>query len=304
MRWTDALAVDPVLLVAAAGVVTLVAWCRRRAAVPQPRWRTAALAAAAATLTLSWLSPLQTIGVHYLLTAHLAQLLLVMGVVPPLLLLALPSRLRAPVPPRLRRVLGVLFHPVTGMAAVNLAFFAWHAPPAYNLALQSSWAGDAEQVTTLAASIIFWWPIVVPLGAPRVISRWTTLGYILVATIPQTFAGITVALAKHVIYTPYAVAPRLLDMSALTDQQVAGACIALVSKVALFTAFSIVFMRLFSEESAQDADDEGGGGGGRRKPVVDSPTPAPSGCVPWLTELNAGHTVPEPVPPLRTPAAR
>ena len=304
MRWSDALAIDPVLLATIVAVVAVVARIRTRAAAPQSRWRGPALAGATALLVLSWLSPLQTIGVHYLLTAHLVQLLLVMGVVAPLLLLALPDALARPLSARTRRVLALVFHPVSGMVVVNVVFFAWHTPAAYDLALQSAWASDAMQLSILAASVMFWWPIINPLGGRRVVSRWATLGYILVATIPQTFAGITVALAKHVLYAPYQDVPNLFGMSALTDQQVAGACIALVSKVALFTAFSIVFLRMLSDEPAADTDDGGGGGGGRRRPVVDSPTPAPTGCVPWLKELNAGRTVPEPTPQIRMPVAR
>ncbi|MHB8718199.1 MAG: cytochrome c oxidase assembly protein [Candidatus Dormibacteria bacterium] len=305
MSWTDALAVDPALLAGVAVAVGGVAWCRRRATAMPARWRTAALLAGAAVLVVAWLSPLQTIGVPALLTAHLVQLLLITGLAAPLLLLGLPASLRTPLRPSVARLLRVGGHPVSGMLALNAVLLGWHVPAVYDAALRWPWLGDVEQLTFLLASLMFWWPIVVPLGGARIISRWATLGYILVATIPQTFAGITIALAKHVVYAPYASAPRLLGMSALTDQQVAGASLALVSKVALFTAFTIVFLRMLSDDpTAADDDDGGGGGGGRRRPVVDSPTPAPSGCVPWLADLNAGRTVPEPAPRIRQPAGR
>jgi hypothetical protein len=90
----------------------------------------------------------------------------------------------------------------------------------------------------------------------------------------------------------------------LTDQQIAGACIALVSKIALFIAFSVVFLRMLNEPATDDDDgDDGGGGGGRRR-GADTPSPRPSGSVPWLADINAGRTVPEPVPVrrLRVPA--
>ena len=266
------------------------------------RWRRAAPPLALLLLLASWVSPLQTLASHYLLTAHLLQITLVMGVVPPLLLLGLPDRGWRGTPAVLVRVGRVLVHPVSGILAINLAFFGWHLTGAYEASLTNAELYAAQQLSLLAASVLFWWPIVVPLGDRRVLSRWGTLGYIMVATIPQTFGGITVALAKHALYPTYGLAPRIFGLGVLTDQQIAGACIALVSKVALFVAFSVVFMRMLNE-APDDEGDDGGGGGGRRR-GADTPSPQPSGSVPWLADINAGRTVPEPVPvrPLRVPA--
>ena len=266
-------------------------------------WRRAAMPLAIVLLLVSWVSPLQTVAARYLLTAHLLQVTLVMGVIPPLMLLGLPARGWGRWPRRLRRVSRLVVHPVSGILAINVAFFGWHLTSAYEASLTNSAVYAAQQLTLLVASLLFWWPIVVPLGARRVLSRWATLGYIMVATIPQTFGGITVALAKHELYPAYGLAPRLFGLGVMTDQQIAGACIALVSKIALFIAFSIVFMRMLNESPADDGGDDGGGGGGRRR-GADAPSPRPSGSVPWLADLNAGRTVPEPVPAraIRTPA--
>ncbi|MGH7722362.1 MAG: cytochrome c oxidase assembly protein [Candidatus Dormibacteria bacterium] len=286
---------DP-LLIAGAIAVGAVAVLSARAARAEARgiWRRSAGATATLLLVAAWVSPLQTLASHYLLTAHLLQITLVMGVVPPLLLLALPSRCTLAVPGALRRAARVLVHPVCGILVINLAFFGWHLTGAYDASLRNQEVYALQQLSLVAASLLFWWPIVVPLGDRRVLSRWWTLGYILVATIPQTFGGITVALAKHALYPTYGLAPRLFGVGVMTDQQIAGACIALVTKIALFAAFSVVFMRMLNE-APEDGGDDGGGGGGRRRDS-DTPSPRPSGSVPWLTELNRGRTVPEPTP--------
>ncbi|HWF57615.1 MAG TPA: cytochrome c oxidase assembly protein [Candidatus Dormibacteraeota bacterium] len=296
--------IDPVLaagLIAAAAVATFSA--RAAGAEHRGAWRRAAGWTATLLLAAAWLSPLQTLASHYLLTAHLLQITLVMGVIPPLLLLALPSRPTIALPRVLRWAGRALVHPICGIVAINVAFFGWHLTGAYDASLRNQELYALQQITLLAASLLFWWPIVAPLGEPRVLSRWATLGYILVATIPQTFGGITVALAKHALYPTYALAPRVFGISVLTDQQIAGACIALVSKIALFTAFSVVFLRMLNE-APEDGGDDGGGGGGRRRDS-DTPSPRPSGSVAWLAELNAGRTVPEPAPArarIRVPA--
>ncbi|HSP65814.1 MAG TPA: cytochrome c oxidase assembly protein [Candidatus Deferrimicrobium sp.] len=295
--------VDPLLiagLAATGGAV--VASLRASRTDARGRWQRSAAPVALLLLVVSWVSPLQTLAAHYLLTAHLLQITLVMGVVPPLLLLGLPSQGWSRVPRRLVWAARPLVHPLCGILAINLAFFGWHLTGAYEASLGNAQLYAAQQLSLLVASLLFWWPIVVPLGDRRVLSRWATLGYIMVATIPQTFGGITVALAKHPLYATYALAPRVAGIQVMTDQQIAGACIALVSKIALFVAFSVVFLRMLNESASDDGDD-GGGGGGRRR-GADTPSPQPSGSVPWLADINAGRTVPEPVPvrALRMPA--
>lgn len=295
---------SPILLGTWLLLVVAMLWLGRGAARPEG-WRLCAAVTAVAVLAITWFSPLDTLGAHYLLSAHLVQVLLISGLIPPLLLLGLPAR---PQPPRAPgRLTRVLVHPITALVAVNTVFLVWHLPGPYDAALASEHLYSLAQVTMLAASILFWWPIVVPAGRRRVMGPWPTLGYIVVATIPQTFAGVIVALARRPLYAAYASAPRVTGASALTDQQLAGAFIAMVSKIALFTAFTIVFMHMLSEKDVNDTDDGGGGG---RHPHSDTPSPSPSGLVPgpprlapWLADVVAGRTVHEPQPRVREPAA-
>ncbi len=295
---------DPLLVAGVLGVAAIVVASRRTSAGVAGRRQRWAGPLALILLLVAWVSPLQTLASHYLLTAHLLQITLVMGFIPPLLLLGLPAHGWRGAPPVLVRMARPLVHPICGILAINLAFFGWHLSTAYEASLGSPPLYAAQQLSLLGASVLFWWPIVVPMGGRRVLSRWATLGYIMVATIPQTFGGITVALAKHPLYPIYSQAPRVGGISVLTDQQVAGACIALVSKVALFIAFSVVFLRMLNEQATDDSDDDDGGGGGGRRRGADTPSPQPSGSVPWLADINAGRTVPEPVPVrrLRVPA--
>lgn len=295
---------SPILLGSWLLLVAAMLWLGRRGARPKG-WRLAAAVTSVVVLAITWFSPLDTLAAHYLLSAHLVQVLLISGLIPPLLLLGLPATRRRP--HRSPRLIAVLVHPITALVAVNTVFLVWHLPGPYNAALASEPLYSLSQVTMLATSILFWWPIVVPAGRRRVMGPWPTLGYIVVATIPQTFAGVVVALARHPLYAVYAGAPRVTGASALTDQQVAGAGIAMVSKIALFTAFTIVFMHMLSEQDVSDSDDGGGGG---RRPQSDAPSPTPSGLVPgpqrlapWLADVVSGRTVHEPQPRVREQVA-
>ena len=125
------------------------------------------------------------------------------------------------------------------------------------------------------------------------------LGYILLATIPQTFAGLLFALAHRPFYTHYHA--DLAGMSALSDQQVAGACMALLSKLALFAAFSVVLWRILEPMSA---DEDGGEDWGRGDDDRgDTPQPVRPGAPAWLRLLESGPVVDEPAPQRREPTA-
>lgn len=260
------------------------------------RWRAAALAGGLLLLGVAFLSPVATLAGHYLLTFHLVQVTLVMGFAPPLVLLALP-RETPPLPRGLRRAARVVVHPACAIVAVNVVFFGWHAPVLYDAALRHPPLYAVQEVMLLAVSLQFWWAIVMPGATPM--SPLLKLGYILLATIPQTFAGLLFALAKHTFYAPYAAAPRVTGLDALGDQQLAGALMAVLSKLALFAAFSVILWRVLDAHSAED---EYGDDGGGHWDDGDRPQPVPPGTPAWLDLLRRGHTVPEPVPPSPSPA--
>jgi putative membrane protein len=256
------------------------------------RWRWAALGGALLLLAAAFVSPLATMAGHYLLTFHLVQVTLVMGFAPPLLLLALPAP-PAPLPRRVAAVARVLVHPAVAIVAVNLVFFGWHAPVLYSASLEHPSLYALQQLMLFAVSLQFWWAIVEPAGSgPRSMSSLFKLGYILLATIPQTFAGMLFALARHTFYAPYAAAPRITGLDALGDQQLAGALMAVLSKLALFAAFSVILWRVLDAHGHEDeyGDDGGDGGDGDRPQPVLPGTPA------WLEHLRSGRTVPEPSP--------
>jgi cytochrome c oxidase assembly factor CtaG len=294
-----ALNVDPLLLGLIVLVVAVWFWVIRRSGAPPSRGRRIALASACVLLVAIWITPLATLAQHYLLAAHLLQVLILMGPVPALLLLSLP-RNAGIVPRSVPRPLRLAVHPIVAIIAVNAGFIVWHLAPVYDAALVQGWLYDLMQTTLLLVSVLFWWPIVTPCLPPaRALTGFGKLGYIVLATIPQTLGGLLVALAGHVLYPAYGAGPQLVGIDAMTDQQIAGASIALVSKIALFAAFWVVFMNLLSAGSDGREDDGGGGGGGGggSNPRLDAPRPRPSGLPRWLEDIGDGRTTDEPAMP-------
>src|SRR5579862_2483112 len=90
----SSLNIDPLLLGVLALLVAGWLWIGRRGTEPLSRGRRAAFAGALVMIVGVWFTPLATLAQHYLLAAHLIQVLILMGPVPALLLLSLPPEVR------------------------------------------------------------------------------------------------------------------------------------------------------------------------------------------------------------------
>jgi putative membrane protein len=168
-------------------------------------------AALAAGITVVWIvaaSPLAHLD-HHLLTAHMAQHLLLMLVAAPLILFGARS-----IVARWRPPLALCW--LAGAATV----LAWHVPASFELALESQFWHRFEHASFFIAGIVFWWPVVHP--APD--SRWSVPVYLFLATLPCDALSAFLAFCGHVVYRPYLSHPSgLLGLAPLDDQALAGA---------------------------------------------------------------------------------
>jgi len=199
-------------------------------------WRMAAFAAGLAVVLLA-ASPLLDELSHALLQAHMTQHLMLMLVAPPLLwvgapvaplLLGLPRPLRRVVArwlgtPALRRLASVLAHPALGWTAFVIAFWAWHVPALYDLALRSEAWHHVEHATFFATALLFWRPVILPWPSRASWPRWAMIPYLLLAEFQNTTLAAILTFSDRVIYTAYEYVPRPWGLSALEDQSIAGA---------------------------------------------------------------------------------
>jgi cytochrome c oxidase assembly factor CtaG len=235
--WTVPIPVTFVTILAA--IFYLRGWRHLRSAAANaiPWWRAASFLVGVFLIWLTVGSPLALLD-ERLLTAHMAQHLLLMTVAPALILMG------APVMPMLhglpqqfvQSVLGpvlrwpfvqsigrVLSQPAVCWLAATTALVGWHVPGVFNLALQSEGWHIAEHSSFLAAGFLFWWPVIQPWPSVPVWSRWSILLYLFSATLPCDILSAYLTFCDHVVYPAYLDSPRLFGLSALEDQQCAGA---------------------------------------------------------------------------------
>jgi putative membrane protein len=142
---------------------------------------------------------------HHLLTAHMAQHLILMLVTAPLLLVAArPAAL--PQPP-----LAVCWF------AASFTVIFWHIPAIFELALESHFWHGLEQASFVIAGILFWRPVI---GS----SGWAAPIYLFLATLPCDALSAFLAFCGHVVYRPYVSGhAAMFGLSPLDDQALAAA---------------------------------------------------------------------------------
>lgn len=165
------------------------------------RLRVDARSVAWAAGVLALCSPLDALGDRYLFSAHMAQHLILMLVVPPLLLAGLrPGAVAIPIVRRAARVLG---HPLIAWVAAVAAMFVWHLPVSYDAALGTPWIHVLQHLVFLATSTMFWWPVLAPVEEARLALPAAVL-YLLTACVASSILGIVITLAPAGLYAAYA----------------------------------------------------------------------------------------------------
>ncbi len=217
-----------------------------RAERPSPL-RTAGFAAAMLVLGLALVSPLCRLAAS-LAAAHMVQHVLLVGVVPPLLVMsrALSTMRRGlPVPMRLAAASG-LAAPGVATALYALAIWLSHAPAVYQAALLEPALHLLLLAAQLGAGLLFWQVLLGALGAPRARSG----GALLMALTTFMHTGLLGALLSFAAapwYPLYELRPQAFGLTPLADQQLAGV-IMWVPMSALYLAAGLAVMARLLEE--------------------------------------------------------
>ena len=212
-----------------------------------PRERIAAFAGSMVLLAVAFWTPLHHLGLHYLLTAHLLQNVILAEWAPLLAVLGVSAGM-AQALARLQ-AWRVLVHPLVALPLWLADYFAWHVPPVYDAALEhQAWLIHVEHACYFATGVLMWWPLVH--DAPRRLPSSARAGYAFAAFVLAAPLGLLLALVPRAIYSYYVDAPRLWGLSPLADQELGGATMASEQAIVLFAAFAYWLHRFLIEEGA------------------------------------------------------
>ncbi|MDP9309954.1 MAG: cytochrome c oxidase assembly protein [Chloroflexota bacterium] len=202
------------------------------------------------TLFVSLQGPMHELSDYYSLTAHMIQHLLVTLIMPPLLLKGIPPWLIDPVL-RVRAVLPVarlLTHPFVAFALFNAIFSLWHVPAFYQAALGRPAVHGMEHMLFMATAVLTWWPVYSPSRQLPPLSDPLQMLYLFAQSLIPTVLGALIVFAKFVMYPFYAAAPRVIPLSPIDDQQVAGLIMWLGGGSFVLLVLTIRFFRWMEDD--------------------------------------------------------
>jgi putative membrane protein len=219
-------------------------------------------------LLFIWLavgSPIAALD-HELLTIHMVQHLLLMTLAPPLIWFGAPMKpLLHGLPqgfgnvmshcfrsPPIQRLGSAIAHPAVCWLAAAATLVGWHVPSLFALGMRSGLWHTIEQASFLASGLLFWWPVIKPGEGKSDGSEWPILLYLFVATLPCDILSGFLVFCNRVVYPVFLSSPQSNGLSALEDQQCAGALMWTCVTVVYLIAAAIFAARLLSPHRSEE----------------------------------------------------
>ncbi len=228
-------------------------------------WRAASFTLGLLFIWVATASPLAALD-HDMLTAHMVQHLLLMTFAPPLILMGASLKTFVyRLPPRFLRVVGQVFqstalhqlwsaltHPAICWLGAASTLIAWHIPVMFELGLRSQMWHGIEQASFLATGLLFWWPVVQPLPSCLKWPESSMLLYLFLATLPCDILSGFLVFCDRVVYQVFLSSPQSFGLSALEDQQCAGALMWTCVTIVYLIAGAVFATRLLSPRRSED----------------------------------------------------
>ena len=194
---------------------------------------------------LSLNGPLHDLSDTYLFSAHMVQHLLLSLAVPPLLLAGTPGWMLRPFlsNSKVAAIARAVTRPTRCFIIFNVVIAAWHLPPLYNTAMAYHPIHIVQHLTFMVASVLMWWPFLSPLPELPRLSYPGQMLYCFLMVIPMSIVSIYIAMADHVLYPAYSIAPRVWDITPLSDQQIGGLIMWIPGGLLFYVVMTFVFFK-------------------------------------------------------------
>jgi cytochrome c oxidase assembly factor CtaG len=176
-------------------------------------------------------------------------------VVPPLVLLGVPRAALLPLfaHRRPRRVLQMATRPARAAVIFLVVFFGCYLPSVLNATMASGGLRFAMGMVILAASVLFWWPLIEPFPVwDRELADIGKLLYLFIGSSVLKALGFILAIVPRPIYTLPRPPRALWQLSAINDQQYAGWLMVCAGTFVLLAAATVVCAHLLHDPEEDD----------------------------------------------------
>jgi putative membrane protein len=191
-------------------------------------------------------TPVATIAVHYLVSAHLLQNVVLAEWTPALLVLGLGPWVTGWV--ARHGVARTVTRPLVALPLWLATYAFWHIPFAYEAALDNRLLLDLEHLSYMVVGVCLWWPVFQ--DEPWHLPSGGKAAYLFAAFVLASPLGLLFALLPSPLYDTYVQAPRLWGLEPLEDQQIGGTLMAVSEAIVFFGLLAYFFVRFMAEEDA------------------------------------------------------
>jgi putative membrane protein len=209
----------------------------------------------ALAVALTW--PLADLAANWSLLAHMLQLVVLTLVAPPLLLLGIPRWLVDVVtrPAAIDWTLRTLTRPLTATIVFNAAVITSLLPPVVAAGGSNPAVAGAVNFCLVCAGLVMWIPALRALPGPNQLSTPGRMAYLFAQSLLPNFPALIFIFASHPIYPELTAHAHVFGISALADQQLAGAAAKVTGISVLWgTAAAILVRAQRAEEEGRDPD--------------------------------------------------
>jgi len=225
----------------------------RRRADLAPWTRIPLFVAGVVVTVLAIVSPIDAIGESYLQSVHMLQhvaiadlgiMLTVVAVRGPLTVFLLPRDLLVPLAHVrwLRRLLRFLLRPGVSYAVWVLVLVAWHVPRFYEAALHNRYWHDLMHLSFVVGGLLVWTQIIDPSRHHR-LSLAERVGYTALVFWTGQIMAYVILFDPETLFPTYVHQPvRLLGLSPLTDQKLAGVVMMVEQVATVGVAFVLLLL--------------------------------------------------------------
>jgi putative membrane protein len=238
----------------ATGVVCGLYLGAARLAARRPSRRQAAWFGAALLMLLFTGGGLQELVGERIFAMRMLQHLLLVLVVPPMLLLGLPTWMLRPVMLNgaIKPVAKVLTHPVVAYFLFSAVLVTAHFPPVLDRMCREHGLDVVVHLGFITAGILMWWPILSPLPELPRLSYPLQILYIFLLMIPMTAVAAPITLADGVVYSWYLGAPHGWGLKPMEDQILGGLIMWIGQGIYLIAVFTTIFVQWSHREDVDD----------------------------------------------------
>jgi putative membrane protein len=235
----------------------------RRRGVAVPRFQVAMWHTAMALWIVGLLSPVDWYGddllsahmLQHLLIADLAAPIMLVGLRNPMLMFFLPRSVLVPLARTrwLRNGFRLIRQPLVALPIYVLVLYGWHWSVLFEAAVKHPFVHALQHSSFIAIGVLVWWSVLEP-KRRRLRGELWKIGHVLSARFLGMFLGMNFVLIRHPIYTGvYGSGQRALGLSALSDQQLAGAMMVSLDIILMVFALAFLFSRAGQQYDADEA---------------------------------------------------